>query len=687
GTEYEGVNIPWLYHKYTGHDNNRDAFMTNMIESNYMAKIMFREWKPHAYLDHHHMGSYGPRLYVPPYCEPIHPHADPLIWREISWYGAHLAYKLEQGKKQGIINDARYLGWGHLGFHWIGNYHNIASMLTESASAKLATPLYIHEDQLEGDSRGVIRGLPEYKAQTNFPHPWKGGWWRLRDIVEQQKISAWALLDMAARNKDTVLWNAYNKALRQITKSESTNIKAYLVPVNQHDNLTAHKLISKLLVQGIEIEVSDERIIVENVSYEKGTYIIPLDQPKSGLVETLLGQTLYPDGPWTRENDGTPSRPQDSATDTIAEFMGVRVVPVNFRPSGDLFEIEKHQIPYGKVNGDSNNGYIFDTRLNDSFKAVNMLMNEEIKIERFDEPVLVKGVSYPSGSFIVKSDKNTLTKIAKETGVDFTALDSIPDVEKHIVVRKCVAIYQRYWGGNMDEGWTRWLLEQFSFPYKTIMDEEIKNGNLEEKYDLIILPDDSEALITGEGAEEWWRKNRGEQPMYPEKYRSGIGEKGLIALKDFVEHGGTLLTFGEACNFAVKALELRIKNITEDLEPKKFFCPGSTLWATINNDHQLGYGMPDNGLVFQWTDHNRNKCPILEIKPSDHSENYEEIVTLAEKDVLQSGWLIGEEYVAGKAVMVSVKKGKGKAILIAFRTQHRAQTHGTYKLLFNAILQ
>jgi len=182
-TEYEGVYMPWLYHKYVGHDNNRDAFQTNMVESKYMAKTMFRDWIPQAYVDHHHMGSYGARLYVPPYCEPIHPHGDPLIWREHSWYGAHMAYRLEEEGKTGIINGAQFLAWGHLGFHWITIYHNIAGMLTESASAKLATPLYIHASQLKGDRRGT---LPEYEAQTNFPHPWPGGWWRLRDIVEQQ---------------------------------------------------------------------------------------------------------------------------------------------------------------------------------------------------------------------------------------------------------------------------------------------------------------------------------------------------------------------------------------------------------------------------------------------------------------------------------------------------------------------
>jgi hypothetical protein len=298
-----------------------------MIESKYMAKTMFRDWTPQAYVDHHHMGSYGARLYVAPYTEPIHPDADPLIWREHSWYGAHMAYKLEENGKTGIINDAVYSAWGHLGFHWIAAYHNIAGMLTESASAKLATPIFIHPHQLKGDSRGH---LPEYEPQTNFPHPWTGGWWRLRDIVEQQKISAWATLDAAARNKETALRNAYLKAKRQIEKGAEGSPQAYVVSADQHDPLTAQKLVEKLIVQGIEVQIAHETFVADGYIYPEGSYIIWLNQPKYGLIKTLLGRTLYPDNDWTHSRDGRPLNSYDSATDTMAEYMGTEVDPVDF---------------------------------------------------------------------------------------------------------------------------------------------------------------------------------------------------------------------------------------------------------------------------------------------------------------------------------------------------------------------
>ena len=249
GKPWEGTSTPWLYHKYVGHDNNRDAFMTQQVESKYMAELLSTKWRPESYVDHHHMGSYGARIYLPPYAEPVRPYADPLIWRELSWYGAHMAYKEEEGGESGIFNMGEYSGWGHFGFHWITPFHNIAGMLTESASARIASPMFIHPEQLQGG----VRNMPKYEEETVFPNPWPGGWWRLRDIVDRQKISAWAVLDVSARNRETVLWNAYLKGKRQTERGAAGKPYAYVISANQHDPLTADLMINKLLVQGIEI--------------------------------------------------------------------------------------------------------------------------------------------------------------------------------------------------------------------------------------------------------------------------------------------------------------------------------------------------------------------------------------------------------------------------------------------------
>ena len=684
GTEYEGSNLPWLYHKYVGHDNNRDAFQNNMAESQYMSKVLFRDWIPQAYLDHHHMGSYGARIYVPPYAEPIRPHADPLIWREMSWYGAHIAYKEEEAGQSGILNMAQYSGWGHFGFHWITPFHNIAGMLTESASAKLATPIYIHPDQL----RGGARGLPDYEEQTTFPHPWPGGWWRLRDIVERQKIAAWALLDLAARNRETVLWNAYQKARRQTERGVAGKPAAYVVPPLQHDPLTAVKMVNKLLLQGVEIQRATKGFTTAGgMTYPAGSYVVSLAQPKMGVIRYLLGRTVYPDNDWTRARDGSPMRPYDMATDTMYEFMGVRVDPLDEEVKAGLAKLTGAVQVAGKVAPGAV-AYALDGRLNDSFRAVNMLLDKGLAVRRVDRA----GQGLRPGDFLVAAAPEAVfAPIAKETGVDFTALKQDPQQGTHQVKRLRVAMYQRYYGGNIDEGWTRWLLEQFGFPYASLMDAEIKKaekGGLNEKYDLIILPDDSTATITGErSAAAGGRGGRSEmfgrlEETYPPEYRSGIDSEGVNALKAFVQKGGALVTLGGAGGFAIEKLGLSLRNVVANTSSKEFWCPGSTLKVKFDNAHPLAYGMPEEGLALYLSGN-----PVFEIVPSQHNERYEVVVRYADRDLLQSGWLVGEQTLAKKAAVVAAAYGSGRVVLFGLRPQHRAQTHATFKLLFNALIR
>ncbi len=670
GTEYEGAGLPWLYHKYAGHDNNRDAFQTNLAESRYMAKILFTDWIPQAYVDHHHMGSYGARIYVPPYAEPVRPYADPLVWREHSWYGAHIAYKEEQAGLSGVLNMAQYSGWGHFGFHWITPFHNIAGMLTESASAKLASPIFIHPDQL----RGGTRGLPEYEEQTTFPSPWPGGWWRLRDILDRQKVSAWSVLDLAARNRETVLWNAYLKALRQTERGARGKPAAYVVPTVQHDPLTAAKLIDKLLLQGIEIRRAGAPFTTAmGMTYAAGSYVVPLGQPKMGVIRYLLGRTSYPDNSYTRDREGSPIRPYDMATDTMFEFMGVRVDPVDEMPAGDLPKLTGPVPASGKVAA-SASGHGLDGRFNDSFRAVNLLLDKGVAVRRLDRP---RG-GLRTGDFIVpRVEGSVLADIAKETGVEFRAFSDDAGEGSHVLKRLRSGMYQRYGGGNIDEGWTRLLLEQFSFPYTSIMDGDIKKGALTDRFDVIILPEDSTAAITGDRSGE---RNRPVESIPPE-YRSGIGNEGIEALKEFVNKGGTLVTLGGASTFAIEKLGVPVRNALAGKPAREFFCPGSTLRVSYDNGNPLAYGMPERGLVLFFNG------PVFEINQGDYNERCETPVLYADRNVLESGWLVGEPNLARKAALVSVRQGKGKVVLIGFRTQHRAQTHGTFKILFNALIE
>ena len=672
GTDYEGVGLPWLYHHYIGHDNNRDAFQQNTVESQYGAKILFRDWIPQAYIDHHQMGAYGARIYVPPYAEPLRPSADPLVWREMSWYGAHIAYKEEEAGKDGVVNAAIYSGWGHFGFHWITPFHNIAGMLTESASARLATPLFVHPDQLNGS-----RGLPEYEAQTTFPNPWQGGWWHVRDIVEQQKIAAVAALDIAARHRATVLRNAYQKASRQIERGSSMSPAVFVIPADQHDPLTATKMVNRLLGQGIDVHQAPSEFTHEGRVYGAGSFVVSMAQPKRGVIRWLLGRTFYPDNTYTRDRDGNPIRPYDMSTDTMAEFMGVRVDPADSVVDTALATVDELLTPAGAVV-QGQFGYVLDGRLNDSFKAANLLLAENIAVRR----VTNSDAGAQAGDFIVPASATgtVVTEIARTTGVSFSALDIDATGVSQPLQRNRIGMYQRYYGGNMDEGWTRWLLEAFAFPYDTLMDAAITEGNLRNAYDVIVLPADSVTRMTGESSEGGGRS--GSRPEdYPPAYRSGFGDEGVAALEAFVNNGGTLVTFAQAGDLPIQKFRLPVRNLVAGLSSTEFWSPGSTLRVDINHTNPLAYGMPADGLA-AFLGGNQ----VYEVVATPHNDRVQRIVTFIDRDILQSGWLLGEDTIAEKAAMVSVQHGQGRVVLIGFRAQHRAQTHGTFKLVFNALM-
>ncbi len=676
GTEYEATGLPWLYQKYAGHDNNRDGFALNLVESQHLAKLMYRDWIPQAYVDHHQMGSGNARLYIPPYAEPIRPNGDPLVWREMSWWGAHMGTQLEAAGKTGVVGAAIYSGWGHMGFHWITPFHNIAGMLTESASARLATPMFLHPDQL----RGGPRALPTYEPQTTMPSLWPGGWWRVRDIVEQQKIAAWATVDLAARNRETVLRNMYLKASRQTTRGAEGEVKAYVIAADQHDPLTVKKLVNMLLDSGVEVHEAREQFVVDGRIYGAGSFVVSMAQPKQGLVRWMLGRTFYPDNTFTRDRDDTPIRPYDMSTDTFGEFMGVRSDEAREPITAPMTTLTSKVALRGAADPAAPHGYVLDGRLNDSHRAVQLLLAKGIAVRRVQTPP--GGSDLRAGDFLVAS--GDVASIAERSGVSFAALSAPVTSGTYALRAPRIGLFQRYRGGNMDEGWTRLLFERFDIPYATVRDDVITKGDLTGRFDVIVLPADSVAAMTGE--ESGTRGGRGQggaarQQNVPEEYRSGFGDEGVKALRAFVEAGGTLVAFAQAADLPVQQFDLPVRNVIAGLDAKTFWSPGSTLRMRFATDHPLAFGMPSKGLGLLMAG-----GQVYEVTGTDRSHDVEILATYEDRDLLQSGWLIGEQVIARKAAAVSVALGKGRVVLLGLRAQNRAQTHGTFKLVFNALL-
>jgi hypothetical protein len=616
------------------------------------------------------MGGSGARFYIPPYLDPIHPNVDPLIWREHQLYGSHMAVALEQAGKSGFETGAPYTGWWQASFHMSTNYHNIAGMLTESASANWANPIFILPDQLRG-----TRGRPEYKPQMTMPRLWKGGWWRVRDIVEQQIISSKAVLELGARYRETLLRNMVRKARGNIMRGQNEPPYAYILPKDQRDFLTAVKLAQIFQMNGVEIHRLDRPYKVGTKVFAPGSFVISCAQPMRAFVVSFLEQVNYPDNTWTRRH-GTqdPIRPYDLAAYSMSEHMGIDAIPL-LDPLRGIFmsKIEEKIVPLkGVIEGDGEKGFVLEHTSNESFRALNRIFEKDAKVYWTKEPFLNDGRLLPPGTLIIREGirlQPVLQEIAEELGLNFKALDDEFSGGAFFLKQPRLGLFKRYAGGNMDEGWTNWLLKDFEFSFSSVFNKDVRDSKFPESFDVLILPSDSYARI----------KDGTSGDSVPQEYRGGIGESGVQNIKEFVEKGGTLITLNRSADFARRTFDLPIQDLSPDLESKEFYCPGSILNFSVNTRHPLGYGLSGNiyGLYRQ--------SPILRIRAGAFNDGVNVPVRYHRENILRSGWLIGEKYLSEKPAVVEFHVGEGKVIILAFPVQHRAQTHGTFKLLFNAI--
>ena len=678
GTEYEGCSLPWLYHKYVGHDNNRDALTLTQIETQVMNRVLLKEWFPQSYIDYHQMGFYGSRFFIPPNSNPVNEVVDPLVWTEQKHYGAQMAIRMASeglsGVEQASVFPADFMPGFSLVLPWFG----ICGMFTESASVKVATPVYVHYHQLQPHPRG----RPEYRASVNFNNPWRGGWWHLRDILKGQMASAMASLEVAANNREMILKNMYSKASNAIKKGITEAPYAFIFPPHQADPNTMARLLKILLDMSVDIHIADADFKVGDLVYPKGSYVVFSGQTARPFLISLLCKAVYRDNIWVRTPDGAPMMNYDFATQTMAEFKGVRVVDAGTMPVGRFRLIETIEPPRGSIDK-SIYGHIVDGRINDSFKAVNALQKAGVLVHRVTEDIEIRGVKLPAGAFYMPAQgmDRTLKRVATETHLRFIGLEEEPRF-KHTPVKPLrVAMYQRYWGGNLDEGWTRWLLEQYHFNYSTVTDKDINEGL--DGFDVLILPSDPVALITGEKVNEYYEKKYkgATPPVFPPEYKTGIGEEGVNKLKEWVDRGGSLLCLYESCEFAIEKLGIQVMNTVKDMQPKDFHCPGSTLHVNIDRRHPLGFGMPDRELILLRGNH------AYAVKETHCNEDYSVVVSYPQEDILQSGWLIGEKHLARRAALIDARVKLGRVVLYGFAPQMRALTDATFKLFFNALVR
>ena len=675
GTPYESSQLPTLYHPYVGHDSNRDMYMLTQKESQYMAELAWHDWFPSIWLDQHQMGSAGPRMFVMPAADPINPNVHPLIYRWNAILGQSQAAALEAAGKDGIIYNSTYTNYWQGALAWSGWWHNQIGLLTEVASAQFAAPVEQlmtrssrRPRSLDSRSAAVTNGAPlppptDVRSRTEYPRPWLGGRWTLRDIVDYELIATMALLETAADRRETLLRQIYEVNRQTVEDPRPGDPAAIIVPIEgQQDSREAGHLVERLRLGGVDVFRAGSAFETDGRQYSAGTFVIPMNQVFARYALDLLERQMYPEV--ARGPDAPPESPYDVTAWSLGMLLGVNVDFAETAPpaSARLARItgaDPGPVDGGRVTG-SGDRFSFQYLGPDTAIVINRLLRSGARVAlEAQSRVVARGV-----------EPHAMEALAQEFGLSVTADDDIPSDGRSGIALKAprIALYAPWNGGNTDEGWTRWVLEQYEFELSTVHNDEIRGGGLRQQFDVLILADQSaRGIVDGQSSAQ----------VRPE-YRGGIEDVGLEHIATFIGEGGTLITLGAASNLAINRLPVPVRNLKRGLRREEHFAPGTIVKIQTDTSQPFGYGMsPD---TFGFYTNGPFFAPI-----DGFSSSTQVIARYPGQDVLASGWLRGEEPMAGRAAAVAVDMNPGRVVLFGFRPQHRAQTHATFPLLFNAI--
>ena len=625
GTPFEGREPPELYHHYAGHDDNRDWFMLNLRETQAITRFFWHEWFPQIVYDVHQQGSNGSRFFIPPFYDPANPNISPLLLRQVGLIGHKVAADLQAAGYRGVLTNALYDTWWHGGFRTAPYFHNSIGILSEAASARLMSPSTVSREQLSRSSTRGMRNATE--ASTNFPDPWPAGNWRPRDIMNMEMIAARGILSMAAKFRGDYLRNFFELGRKNVESPFGPDEPlAYLIPAGQGRDETVAKMVESLVGQGIEVYRLDQELHLTygpqvlqrtNAATEKlGTYRTTIDRPMT--MEVPLGSYIV-----------FLNQPQRS---NVVALFAPQIYPNRLTPQGEA------ERPYDVA------GWTLPLQMGLDAPAVTAI--KETPSER----------------------KLTLLKDGNQVRADLALAlrkgdeSPIKNPVRHPVR---IGIYKPSLS-NMDEGWTRFIFDTFNVPYTSVRDTDVRQGGLNSKFDVLLLPSQaSTQIVAGNAA-----------GTLPAEFTGGITEAGVNHLKEFVNQGGMLVCFDNACDLAIKQLNLPLRNVLDGVRSSEFYCPGSILALDVDNKHPIAANLPPN-------------MPAYFINSSAFAvtadANVRVIARYAKENVLRSGWLLGEEKLRGQVALAEVSVGKGRVVLFGFRPQHRGQAWGTLPFIWNAL--
>lgn len=671
GTTHEGGPLPFLYQTYVGHDNNRDWYMFTQKESQITVDKIWNVWHPQISYDLHQMGIDGARIFMPPYIRPVDPNIDRILLAQTDALGAAMAAELAERGKDGVVTHAIYDLWTPARSYV--DYHGGVRILSEVAGARLASPVTLSLSQLGG---GI--GYDAKRASGNFPRPWRGGTWRLRDILDYEHTVSDALLDHAATHRRSWLANFWrvNKNAVGVIDQATGRRKPYAIVISatQPDPAAAFEMLRALQRGDVEIRRARASFTAAGVRYPAGSHVILLAQPASAFAKTLTEIQQYPD---VRTGPGAPPQEAyDGTAHTMPLLMGVSAIRIAEPFAADL---ELVADPISPALSTSRADFLRSAQpaaayaiAHDSagMKALIRLTKDQIPVGWAREPFVEAGHELPAGTIIVPAAQRAdvrgeIAQIVETLPVTVHALNgAIPPTWPVRLPR--IGLYKSY-AAVLDEGWTRWVLEQWGVPYSTLQNRDLQTAgdSLRSRLDAVVLPDQNpNEIVNGLG-----------NAQVPPEYAGGIGDNGIAALRTFVERGGTLVAIQSAALFALQRFSLPAQNVVGRLSTSEFYGPGSIVQTTVDVSHPLGFGSPSQSIAwFEQSAAFRLTGPA------------QAVVTYPPRgSPLVSGWLIGGNRLSGMAAVAEVPLGAGRVILFGFRPQYRAQTWATFGLFFNSL--
>jgi hypothetical protein len=694
--------IPRLYQKYFGHDNNRDFYMSSQAETINMNRVLYKEWFPQIVYDHHQTGPPGTVMFAPPFRDPFNYVLDPLIPVSIDLVGAAIHARLAAEGKAGVTmrTGSTYSTWWNGGLRTTAYFHNQIGLLTETIGSPTPSEIpFVPERQL---------------PSADLPFPIAPQRWRFRQSIEYSVTANRAVLDFASRYRETLLFGMYRMGKNAIERGsrDSWTVsprhitatgggggrgsyeqqfrdpalrdpRAYILPSDQPDFLTAAKFVGTLLKTGITVHWATAPFVAGSKSYPAGSFVVKTAQAFRPHVLDMFEPQDHPDDiPYP---GGPPIPPYDNAGWTLAFQMGVKFDRVLDPFEGPLEKVESAAPPPGRVIGSSRvAGYIVSHHQNDAFVAASRLLaaGEDVYWPRNRT---VGGLRFGTGVMYIPARPTTraiLEKAGSDLGVTFTSVASAPVGEALKLRRPRVALWDRY-GGSSPSGWTRWILERFEVPFEVVYPQTLDKGDLSRRYDVLVLTDEA-ILDTRRG---------GDNPVpdrLPAEYRGTTGTltsaRTLPRLKQFVEEGGTLVAIGNATSIG-EALGLPISSALVEargdpprpLTREQFYVPGSVLRVSVDNTTPLGYGFERDVDVFF------DNSPVFRLGPDAAARGVRRVAWFSNASPLRSGWAWGQQYLENGVAVVDASLGRGHVLLFGPEINFRVQSHGTFKFLFNAI--